>query len=310
MVWLYVPGLEDSNKELNESLIDAEPFVMWRGKPIRPQSLRNKWNKGGFIKRLSGLTCDHSMADRGVKSWISSQRDSHASHSAKLESKKGQKMKGTYGPKLSGSLAKLNLQSSSWKTSQTSLISRERLSLQIWPKWGIVSDGELFGHQTPKHLIDARGGSVSRFIPTPTCMDSSFQGKIRTQAIQSNFKRGVSLPLYVRLFPTPTASMMPCEGTVRLMRKRWLDGTVNLEEANAIARRDVRKAQGNIPAMFPTPTATANQACESMRSKGASFENLPNGKLNPNWIEWLMGWPIGWTDSEHVETESSLTKRN
>lgn len=260
MVWLYVPGLEDSNKELNESLMDAEPFVMWRGKPIRPQSLRNKWNKGGFIKRLYGLTCDHSMADRGVKSWISSQLASHASHSAKLGSKKGQKMKGTYGPKSSGSLAKLNLQSSSWKTCQTSLITQERLSLQIWPKWGIVSDGELLEHQTPKHLIDVRGGSVSRFIPTPTCMDSSFQGKIRTQAIESNFKRGVSLPLYVRL--------------------------------------------------FPKPTATANQACESMRLKEASFDNLPNGKLNPNWIEWLMGWPIGWTASAHVETESSLTKRN
>jgi len=23
----------------------------------------------------------------------------------------------------------------------------------------------------------------------------------------------------------------------------------------------------------------------------------PNGgKLNPMWVEWLMGWPLGWTD--------------
>ena len=21
-----------------------------------------------------------------------------------------------------------------------------------------------------------------------------------------------------------------------------------------------------------------------------------NGRLNPDWAEWLMGWPIGWTD--------------
>ena len=22
------------------------------------------------------------------------------------------------------------------------------------------------------------------------------------------------------------------------------------------------------------------------------------GQLNPDWVEWLMGWPIGWTDLE------------
>jgi len=22
--------------------------------------------------------------------------------------------------------------------------------------------------------------------------------------------------------------------------------------------------------------------------------------LNPDWVEWLMGWPIGWTDSKRL----------
>lgn len=33
------------------------------------------------------------------------------------------------------------------------------------------------------------------------------------------------------------------------------------------------------------------------------------GKLNPRWVEWLMGWPIGWTDvqgCEHSETVRCL----
>ena len=29
------------------------------------------------------------------------------------------------------------------------------------------------------------------------------------------------------------------------------------------------------------------------------------GKLNPNWVEWLMGWPIGWTDSKPLGTDRS-----
>ncbi len=27
------------------------------------------------------------------------------------------------------------------------------------------------------------------------------------------------------------------------------------------------------------------------------------GKLNPQWVEWLMGFPQGWTDLEHSETQ-------
>lgn len=27
------------------------------------------------------------------------------------------------------------------------------------------------------------------------------------------------------------------------------------------------------------------------------------GHLNPPWVEWLMGWPIGWTDLEPLGTD-------
>ena len=28
-----------------------------------------------------------------------------------------------------------------------------------------------------------------------------------------------------------------------------------------------------------------------------------NGHLNPEWVEWLMGWPIGWTACEPLATD-------
>lgn len=31
-------------------------------------------------------------------------------------------------------------------------------------------------------------------------------------------------------------------------------------------------------------------------------ENPSGGTLNPAWVEWLMGWPIGWTDLKPLET--------
>jgi len=42
------------------------------------------------------------------------------------------------------------------------------------------------------------------------------------------------------------------------------------------------------------------------------MQRLKNGhsaRLNPPFVEWLMGWPIGWTDFEYSGTGLSRTKR-
>jgi DNA (cytosine-5)-methyltransferase 1 len=118
-----------------------------------------------------------------------------------------------------------------------------------------------------------------------------------------------------RMLPTPTASMMPCEGTVRIMRKVWEAGEMSLEEASAIAGRDVRKAQGKVKA-WPTPQASdhrdrgnlSNPSIQRRIEIGKQV-NLSmcvspvSGQLNPTWVEWLMGWPLGWTDLKPLETD-------
>ena len=281
MAWLYVPGLEDSSSELSESLMNTKPFVMLRGKPSAPQSLRNKWKKGGFIRLLSGLTFEPSTASLGVESWIASLRDSHANHSARQESKKEQKTPGIFGLRSPELLAKFDPQSSSWKTFQASLFTPGRVSLETWPKWGIIKDGVLFEHQTPQHLIDVRDGSALRSIPTPTTMDSAFHGSVRTQALEAwkrdpESTRGVSLPVYAKRFPTPTAREAKDIGLN--IKKQRKDGRHRLD----LFGRQISHQEG--------------------LSKV--------GRLNPEWVEWLMGWPIGWTDLERVETELSRNRQS
>jgi hypothetical protein len=89
------------------------------------------------------------------------------------------------------------------------------------------------------------------------------------------------------------------------MRKKWLDGQLTLEEASAIAGRDVRKAQGKILA-WPTPTAhnakETNAPSESQRNT-PTLAAQAGGSLNPTWVEWLMGWPLGWTDLKRLEMD-------
>jgi hypothetical protein len=42
------------------------------------------------------------------------------------------------------------------------------------------------------------------------------------------------------------------------------------------------------------------------RTGGSQGEPLPQqvgGPLNPDWVEWLMGWPIGWTALQPLATD-------
>ena len=54
------------------------------------------------------------------------------------------------------------------------------------------------------------------------------------------------------------------------------------------------------------PTPTANR-WSGLQSHG---KNLILGKLNPQWVEWLMGYPLGWTDCEGSATPSSRSARS
>jgi DNA (cytosine-5)-methyltransferase 1 len=205
-------------------------------------------------------------------------------------------------------------------------------------------------------------------LPTPTA--DKCIGCEPTPAMAERFRRKGSSGSFVeamaaKMYPTPSASGMPCEGTVRLARQRWLDGDCTLEEANAIAGRDVRDKQGKVPAMWPTPNAadhlsnkteTPERWLQRKAIKDAQGINLQfplriaaqmwptptsrdwkdvtdprtwdctedrdrfdqlgravfkdgtaagGGALNPTWVEWLMGFPLGWTVCDASGTRSS-----
>lgn len=68
-------------------------------------------------------------------------------------------------------------------------------------------------------------------------------------------------------------------------------------------------------AMWPTPQASDNRDRGNLSTpsiarrieKGKQVMlsmcvSSENGRLNPEWVEWLMGWPAGWTDLKPSET--------
>ena len=72
----------------------------------------------------------------------------------------------------------------------------------------------------------------------------------------------------------------------------------------------------HVAKIWPTPTARCYKGGGGaiMRKDGKSrldmldwlveSQNQP-GRLNPEWVEWLMGFPVGWTELKPLETPSS-----
>lgn len=58
------------------------------------------------------------------------------------------------------------------------------------------------------------------------------------------------------------------------------------------------------PKMWPTPRANKPEGYSSERFRPTLAQEVTgqpkplHGQLNPTWVEWLMGYPIGWTDLE------------
>ena len=150
-------------------------------------------------------------------------------------------------------------------------------------------------------------------------------------------------------WPTPTAVWRPMEGNVRILRAKVLAGEMTEAEATAMIGKSPFEAQGVIPAMWPTPTAkdsassarittraqkwrdpknlslatltdaarlwpTPDASPHKYRLRGdsqqsKSLNGIHGGKLNPMWVEWLMGFPLGWTDLKPSEMPSSRKYR-
>ena len=63
-----------------------------------------------------------------------------------------------------------------------------------------------------------------------------------------------------------------------------------------------------IAARYPTPTSSEGHArtngnTQASKCLGALAKVGPSAQLNPDWVEWLMGWPVGWTDVTRDECD-------
>lgn len=117
------------------------------------------------------------------------------------------------------------------------------------------------------------------FWPTPMASDGCKGGPAQRDGRGRPYLAGA-----VHLWPTPKASP---SGPDFARRKRSGSGGDDL--ATAVARADLPAAGPTSSRGAPPVQAYLNSSVGALPRKGE------RGQLNPEWVEWLMGFPAGWT---------------
>lgn len=135
--------------------------------------------------------------------------------------------------------------------------------------------------------------------PTPTVADA-FTDNLRSSKQKEGSRHSVNLSQAVKMWPTTTVAD-------------------SRNGANATAKRSPgsRHHSGttlvDAVRLWPTPMARDGKGGTGpnyTREGGPSLPDAAGGRLNPTWVEWLMGFPAGWTALEGWGTRSSRKSRS
>ena len=134
----------------------------------------------------------------------------------------------------------------------------EETGAQLWPT--VTTDS--VSQRTKRYK---QGGlplaMAVKMWPAPKASDSKGSGAVGTKAAEHDLKKH-NLKGVVMFYPTQTTGDGLCGGTGNFQQLKKL--------------------------------ADAGQITEEERK---SMSQVNGGQLNPDWVEWLMGLPVGWTEA-------------
>lgn len=347
MAWLYAPASADSNSVCAEYGQTYEQSAGSSETTSLPASSSPGCEKEPWTRLLCGMTSPHSMAQRGVDAWISSLRATRASHSVWPANAEARAMTGTSGRTLPESFATWDRDGSCWRTSQATLPWASPTFSASWPRWGTMRSGAAIRQSKPDVPTGAsdcscwptatvcgnnnRPGAspkagtglgtaatqVVSKLPTPQAHDST-KGKTQAQVQAMRERTGAGVrnlnETAETTWPTPRASIPGSRpnkrgGKVLSEEAKWATPRAGWNQ-NRMTQVPPSEAAGN------NGLSLAGQACDhqgqASQTPGSGSQPTTQTRslrLNPVFVEWLMGFPRNWslpfvgTDSAASETQ-------
>lgn len=315
MGWVYVPGLEDSSSDCISSSMTTEVWLsLNQTLTQRPLSWRG-WRTRPWIRRLSGTISRPSEANLGVESWISSLRATRASLSASPAQSRAKPTPGISGRMSDGLLARYHPRSLFSRTYRTTLPSDLTLFELTYEQWvTLLKQGSL----ARRKLARLMNGSASSCWPSARAEDSQSCGNHSGRSVPDSLSRSAT-----ENWLTPRAMELRESAASFVARMGESPETWEARRQGLIAKGYNGNGAGTPLAMaaqlFPTPNSrdwkgssgdrdrTEGQSLDGMVERsfhpGQTIPKAGGGSykstrvLNPRFVEMLMGWLVGWTDS-------------
>lgn len=279
MSWLYSQALVA--EYLEGTCSDGAPFAPSSGNPtpqayLPPDKMTAFSRPSRFGMTFAPLTDGHGEE---LLTWF--RGASRARTSAQPEKAPGSTESAAgFGEKWRELSVRYDPDTSSWKTHRCLWDEDLSACSLTLPKWGLMRSGVLLERMT---LALPTAANDAGLLPTP---------------LASNTKAH-----HMRSGGRPARSYWP---------------TPKANDAEKRGNFDTSNPRNGLPAAakaWPTPVASMSKGSSPAsltRRDGQDRSNdrldhavmaADGGQLNPTWVEWLMGWPLGWTDLKPLATD-------
>jgi hypothetical protein len=327
MSWHFSQALGAAYSEANSS--DGAPFAPSSGTPTHGTC----WSPGKTTVALkpsrSGMTFRPLTDDLGeaVLTWYLAASPVRTSPPPEKEPE-SKASAAACGSTWRESSVKYCLASSGWKTHRCLWEEDLEWSSLTLPKWGMMRVGVLWERTTPEHLTsetesglwatptastggpEPEGKTGRKLVtqvamwPTPCTRDYKGVSGAGRQEKKGNPQDTLCNAVAARMWPTPTTNDSVGAGYQRANGNHYftLPGAVGATKHLPPEMEEKRMRT------WPTPGANedsyrlngnsqqSNSLGAMARREALAESSDSGGQLNPTWVEWLMGWPLGWTD--------------
>ena len=286
----------------------CEKSLTWRGKDSLSRTWLQRWKRENWMQHLCSRTLKPFHTESFVDAWISSLEDSRANRLVLLESVKALKTLDTcFHTSPTESESAIPELFSSKMLKELSPVKQQmdyqfsNMSSESWKAWITEQRQEYSQRVKSAHLIRE---SECLFWATPIENDAKGSDYAGTKENPKGLYRGGQ----VKNWPTVTVGE----------EKYRIKG--NSQESKSLSAMAVRgelglpdqanrSTSGKNQEFWPTPRANkvhpeithqnrkqlANRKKSNLEEDIAGHCGKATGKLNPDWVEQLMGIPVGWT---------------
>ena len=268
LISAFAPGTEALTSDSVECSQTCAQLLIRRSKPSPANSYSREWKAGNLTRLRSGAISKPSLGQSFLDWWTSSLAATLASHLVAQASASEQKTNDIFGPTSQAEFVFLSPESASSRMSRD--ISRwdSPQSSAIWKNWVTKCRGE---YSARLKLVRLTSGSACSSVPWPTPSQRDYKGTCASRVTPEGYNSRLDEAVIV--FGPAVPENLSTAGS---RPESWATPQTRDNRSGGADRWDSPERSRNLNDQIAATT-------------------VQNAKLNPRWVETLMGLPVGWT---------------